>query len=186
MGRAIRIAALGAVMLAGCVPAGGPVTQSMSFAGGGVVIAPPLGYCIDREATRRGDGMAFALVASCSRLSDGAEPGPARPLVLTATVDLSPTTAGEVDLTVLTTALQPFGPSEARAEGDMALVRLSKGGQKIVPDGASAHWRAGLNVNGHGVLIGVFGPKGSAVGDAAGARLARSFAESIRKASSAK
>lgn len=83
-----------AITLGGCDggPGGGlgPLRkppQTISVAGGSVIIGGPPGYCIDRGASRVGGDTAFALLASCASIAQDLRAGaPPQLGILTASV----------------------------------------------------------------------------------------------------
>lgn len=100
--RAGAAAALGLTLaLAGC----GELTSALGppasmTAAGGVVVAGPRGYCIDRRLTRTGEGNSFVVLGACSAFPFGTESPPGRAAILTASVG-GDVTSGAFDPEVL-------------------------------------------------------------------------------------
>lgn len=68
------------------MPAGTAV-RALAVSGGAVTVTGPSGYCIDRSASRDGEGGTFVLFGTCAALSGSPSAGqPGKPAVLTASV----------------------------------------------------------------------------------------------------
>lgn len=173
------LASAACLALAACLPAGlgggGTATRAISVSNGGVTVAGPTGYCIDKSALRDGASGAFVLLGTCAAISGSRDEGqPDRPAVLTASVlpeaglsrPLSESFAG------LTTffrsvpgraALSRAGDAktvevaEVRQKDDVLYLRVRDAavasGQPVEPE----YWRAILSLNGRIVTLSALG-----------------------------
>lgn len=154
-----------AVVLAGCVAAGGlgggssqPVLQ------GAMRMAPPAGYCIDPASLRDADDRAVALMGRCSAQS------PAHPAVLSLSIGPAASAGvmagGGAELAGFFTSaegrarLAPSGKAEdirvieALSVDDAFLMRVED-------RGAPSYWRAVLGLRGRLVTLSVQGSPGA-------------------------
>lgn len=122
----------GALALAGCIGATttareiGPVPEVQRVVGiadTGILIGGPAGYCVDLDASRLADDVAFVLLGGCASIAQDLRVGsPKVPAVLTALVDRTPHQGGETGDPL--DEMQRFIVS---AEGKAALARDGDG-----------------------------------------------------------
>lgn len=190
---------LAALLLTGCVAAGGAATRSLAVAQGTVIVAGPPGYCVDRRLSRTGPGEAFVTLGNCAALSPGAT-GPAGvPAVLTATVSDRPATPPDparleafLRSDAGRAALSRSGRAEtvqilaARREGAMLLVQI-RDGSAVGPGPATGpdYWRAVFDAGGRLVTASVLSFAGRPLDRDEGFRLLAAFAARIAAASAA-
>lgn len=169
---ALLLALAPSACVEGLAPAGS-APRAITVAGGAVAVTGPAGYCVDRRASREGDGGAFVLFGTCAALSGTLAAGqPANPAVLTASV--APGAADEAAFVASFPAMARFFGSDAgRAAlsraGKAATVRVgaassrdgvlylsvtdtaAERGKAVQPD----YWRAILLLRGHLVTLSV-------------------------------
>lgn len=80
----------------------GPATEVLA---GGLRIAAPRGYCLDRDAVRQGTNSAFLLYGTCRGLEEKG-PRAAAPAILTAAVAPAANSLSDQELTTLATYLR--------------------------------------------------------------------------------
>jgi len=194
-------------VLSGCGPGPGPATSggeplgapSVEVMSKGFTVAGPRGFCVDPAAIRETDEGAFVLLGSCTVISGNPNDAvPNWPAVLTASV--APTAAPLDD-----PALDRMAAFFASPDGRAALARTETGGEATVLDLARAddmvlvhaedgaktgemagdYWRAVFTSGGQLVTITVSGFRATPIPAEAGARLARDFADAIRRANPA-
>lgn len=188
------------VLLSACVagdilPAGGGVSR-VAVSDGAVVIAGPPGYCIDREATRTGDGNAFVLLGSCAVLGGGQ--APAAQAVLTASVLAGAPTSQPLVAAFPEMAAffrSPAGRAALSRSGqaadvtvrqietvkDVMVLRLSDtstiSGASVEPD----YWRAVFSVRGRIVSLSVLAMKAQPMAAAGQRRVLDTFVARVRR-----
>jgi hypothetical protein len=195
-----RTLALIPVLLSACVagdvlPSGGGVSR-VAVSDGAVVIAGPPGYCIDRQATRTGEGNAFVLLGSCAALGGGA--APVARAVLTASVlagapTSQPLVAAFADMAVFFRS--PAGRAALSRSGqardvtirqietvkDVMVLRLNdtsaSAGAAVAPD----YWRAVFSVRGRIVSLSVLGLKAQPLAAEGQRRLLEAFVTRVRR-----
>lgn len=137
---------------------------------GGLSITPPQGYCVDPSSAQSG---AFAVIASCRALSEGAEGASVEPVMVTVTVgppagpDDMPSPAAMAD------AVKASVLWGLTRNGFMS-VHLASGGERGMKGGDARHWRGAFLHGGRMIGLALYAPEGSPLaGDAGGALLAR-------------
>lgn len=157
--------------------------REVRLPGGAVVVRGPGGYCPVPEATKRGTGNVYVLLASCAAIAEGAK-GPSLPALLSVTVALDESgPAASVSPSLLQAAAGGAPMLNARQGGGLTLVHLGRGGDALLPGGDPRHWRGAFEVNGRLVLFAVYAADGSALAGELGRDLALSLVEAVRKAS---
>ena len=204
---AVRVAAAATLVLAAAAAAearrfepgdAGPpaLPTRISVLDRSVVIAAPEGWCIDTGASANGGTVAFVLLASCRALSGNpADPGPARPGLLTASIGTREAAAlptpGELDRYFAS----PRGRATLSRQGDQAAVTP---GPSYALEGAfyihareddadpttGAHsWRAIFAVNSRLVTVTLRDLPGQPISDDEAFATVEGFAERIIAAS---
>jgi len=201
-GFGFRVSLVFVLMLAGCsgggsfsegTARGNPSVQVMSKA---FTIAGPKGFCIDEIATRETSDGAFAMLGSCAAISGNRRDAkPKTPAVLTASVAPASEVLDSEGLDRLASffTTQAGRDALARDEGneevavldlsrddDLVLVHARDGAQQ--GDIAGDYWRGVFSSAGQLVTITVSGFHATPLDEAAGAALARDFANAIRRA----
>lgn len=159
----------------------------------GIAVRAPFGKCIDLARTEEMPGIATLVMANCSNLGGRATAGAREAALMLVTV----TDAGHGDLDALARTISetPAVLARSGAAEDVDLLSVKTSRRAIYanlvdrsaggPEGLSQrHWKAALNVAGHGVVISVFGPEGGTLPERGGERLARDAAQSILDANS--
>jgi hypothetical protein len=188
------------ILLSACVagdmlPSGGGVSR-VAVSDGAVVIAGPPGYCIDREATRTGEGNAFVLLGSCAALGGGQ--APAAQAVLTASVLAGAPTSQPLVAAFPEMAAffrSPAGRAALSRSGqaadvtvrqvetvkDVMVLRLrdtsASSGASVEPD----YWRAVFSVRGRIVSLSVLAMKAQPLSAAGQRRLLDAFVARVRR-----
>jgi hypothetical protein len=161
-----------ALALAGCVPSDiAPVAPTgpsrIAVSGGAVVIAGPAGYCVDRQASRDGNGNAFVLIGTCG--GSGQTPVLLTASVLAAAPAAQPLVAAFPEMAKFLqsgagrAALSRSGRAsdvtvaEVLAVSDVMYIRVQ---DRSGTDGAPVepeYWRAIFSVKGRIVTLSVLG-----------------------------
>ncbi len=192
-----RVAALVlALGLAGCVPGdlaqiAAPGAARIVVSGGAVAIAGPAGFCIDRDASRDGDGNAFVLLGPCG--------GPGQtPVLLTASVlagapSAQPLVAAFPDMASFLqsdagrAALSRSGRAgdvtvaEVLAVKDVMYIRVQDRSGTDGPPVEPEYWRAIFSVKGRIVTLSALGLSERPVQAAAKRRLLDAFVARVRR-----
>ncbi len=175
------------ILLSACVPIAGGMsgTRSAGILNGGMTVAAPNGYCIDRAASQTMADAAVILIGRCSNSAD------VPPAAIAVTVGA----AGSAGVLAA-------GPAEMAsyfrsAEGRAALSRQGRADAVTVLDVSSAggaivlhltdtavgdYWRAVLGVRGRLVTLAVSAPEGQPLGAAEGRSLLLRAISSMRAA----
>lgn len=169
----------------GAFPDGGKARMAqVPLAGGGITLAAPNGYCIDRGSVRRAGKTGFAVMARCDTLGVGGFYDAFDLAIITVTTapvaegTPAPTPAAlartESDATVL----------DSRHRGGLALVRLD-GTRPLMNGVGRIHWRGAFVLNGHLVGVSLYAPENSLALRGDGAELIGDVARATRSASAA-
>lgn len=201
-GFGFRAVVVSVLVLAGCAGGGSfsegkargnPSVQVMSKA---FTIAGPKGFCVDESATRETSEAAFAMLGSCAAISGNRRDAkPRTPAVLTASVapaDAALDVAGLDRLaSFFTTQAGRAALARGESTGEVALLDLSRDDDLVLVhardgaqqgDVAGDYWRGVFSSAGQLVTITVSGFQATPLDGAAGAALARDFANAIRRA----
>lgn len=146
---------------------------------GAIVVVPPQGYCIDARSLRDLDRGRFVLLASCESLS-GHRGQPVQPAVMTLTALPRADGAERPSAGQIAASMAPAEALETIDADGLSLVRLSAGGDRMLPGGAPVYWRGGMQINGHVLGLAAYGPQGSDIGGAPGRELLIDLAENLR------
>ncbi|RFP88582.1 hypothetical protein DZK27_08910 [Rhodobacteraceae bacterium 63075] len=149
---------------------------------GAVVAQGPRGFCLDQrrlEASRSGG---FALLASCAALG---KPGqqPSAPNALMTIQALPEQSGGSVGADGLAEAFAAYRPISRETRDGLSLVQLERGGDEVITNGDTKHWRAALNVNGYQVGLTLYSENGGVAATTEGKALIRAFAKRVIAAS---
>ncbi|MWD26607.1 hypothetical protein E0K89_003870, partial [Aquicoccus sp. SCR17] len=157
--------------LTGCVAPGNGEQPPLSHAAfeGGVVVAGPDGYCIDRKALRAREG--FALLASCLTLSEGTQGIWVEPALMTVTASRAGGDAPTAE--VLGAALEAEALLSQKTVDGLAIAHLARGGEAALPGGDPRHWRGMMRLGDRLLGLAVYAPEGSDVAGRGGERLIR-------------
>jgi hypothetical protein len=164
--------------VAGCVPGdlaqiAAPGLSRIAVSGGAVVIAGPAGFCIDRDASRDGNGNAFVLLGPCGVTGQA-------PVLLTASVlaggpSAQPLVAAFPDMAKFLqsdagrAALSRSGRAgdvtvaEVLAVSDVMYVRVQDQSGTDGPPVEPEYWRAIFSVKGRIVTLSALGLSGRPV-----------------------
>lgn len=195
--RPLAALALGLILLAGCVPAGGsgalatPVRVQPVLDGAVRVAAPP-GYCVDPASVMRGQDSAIVLIGRCRA---GTQTAPA---ILTAAVGAAGSAidvaTGSDDLAAFfgsragRVALSRSGRAdtvrviEAVGTPDAFLIRLSDTSPNPYGPAEPESWRAVTSVGGRLVTLTVSGTADAPLAPAAGRALIERFVAAMAAA----
>ncbi|GGD37223.1 hypothetical protein [Sinisalibacter lacisalsi] len=206
-GVGLRVALGFTVMLAGCsdgvrgastqsTARGTPSVQVMSKS---FTISGPRGFCIDEAAMRETAAGAFVMLGSCAAISgNNRDAKPRIPAVLTASVAAAETPLDDAGLDRLAAffATDEGRSTLARSEDaeEVVVLELSRDDNLVLVharDGARAgdmagdYWRGVFSLAGQLVTVTVAGFRAAPLDETAGTKLARDFAEAIRRANRA-
>lgn len=204
----LAAAALAGLTLAGCMNGTGFLKSGT--AGGDTARAPaqvrvmsksftisgPRGFCIDPGATRETAEGAFAVLGSCAVISGNPRDAkPKVPAMLTASVipASAPLDAAALDRMTAFFSTEAGRATLARADGagSVSVLELDReDGLLLVHaedgdssgDVAGEYWRGVFEASGQLVTVTVSGFRETPLDEKAGAKLARAFVSSIRKA----
>lgn len=181
-------ATLGLAALTGCLEGGqtgqgdDDLLRRVSLFDGTVRVAAPRGYCIEDRSLRRGGQGSFVLMASCESL--GGQRGDAvDPAVITVSALPEVDEGDRIGAAQIAESMAPARVLDQVDDGNLSLVRLSEGGDQLLPDGDPVHWRGVTVINGHLMGLAVYGPLDSDMAGARGRTLLESLAQAMREAS---
>lgn len=197
---AIRAVLTGAAMmaLAGCLqtpqgggdlfavvstvsrPVGDPLPQA-PIAGGDILVRGPEGYCVEGRSLRNQASGGFALLASCFVMTGGKDGVPVPPVVMTVSASELDPARGVPDPQRLAEAFAPTKVLTRTKVKGVSVVHLATGGETAVPKADPKHWRGAMELNGHLVLLAVYGPEGSHEADRGGSALLVELAQALRR-----
>lgn len=185
---------VGCVAVAGCTPPS--PSRSVFLASGDIVAVPPVGYCVDMDASQPQNN--FALLAPCASLG-GDERVPN--VIGVATVQVGPAESGQIAQDEI--ALRDFLITDAgnallsqsgtaddvdilstQAFGDQVMVHFVDRGAPPVPGLQRQEWRAFRNINGRLVTISVRGLAAEPLQDGPGAGLLKLVIAGVQPATS--
>lgn len=197
----LRAAALAAMLpLAGCMgsnagglsflasgdtPATSDALRKVAMYDGEVVVRGPAGYCIDKRTLRRSRNGGFALLASCESLS-GLRGHGVEPLVMTMSVLPDAPGATRPTASEIAATMTPAQVIAAHETTDATLVHFASGGDDGLEGGDARHWRGGMLVNGHLILLALYAREGSPMAGKDGRALLTDLARSVRRATPAR
>lgn len=151
----------------------------VGLVGGRVVVAGPVGYCIDPKTLNPGGATGFAVLASCRILSPSGKGSIVSPGLVTVTVGAKgsarslPTSSG--------LAASAGGPILGAFEsGDLAMVHMAGGGREVLSDGDPRYWRAAFAIGDRLVGLALYAPRDASLAGADGAALLRAVRDQIR------
>ncbi len=152
------------------------------LAGGDIVIAPPQGYCIQKETLLSRATGGFALLASCETITGYVSGYDVDPMVLTITAVPRRSDAPEPDAEEIAAAL---GDRKVlrRLHGDGLTIVQVMATESLTPEDDPRHWRAMMVLNGKMVGLALYGPKGSAMSGEKGLTMLSWQAERLREES---
>lgn len=177
------------VLLAACVPAGGPAPRgAATFIGGEITAAPPAGYCVDRRASHDAAEGAVILMGRCSGGSDAA------PALITVSV------GGTGSSAVIRSGAKalsdyfrsPAGRAALARDGRASSVQVQKTSVadgvlvlRVADRGVGTYWRAIMALKGRLVTISVTAPEGATLDEAAGRLILDRSVASLRRSNPA-
>lgn len=149
---------------------------------GAVVAQGPNGFCLDKRRLEAARSGGFALLASCAALGKPG-PQPSAPNALM-TIQALPQQSGDaIDADGLAEAFAAYRPIRREATGELSLVQLDRGGDAVITNGDTKHWRAALRLNGYQVGLTLYSEKGGVAATTEGKALIRAFAKAVVAAS---
>lgn len=179
------------------------LVRSKAVMGGAVVIAAPKGFCIDTTAHRDTEAGAFVPMGACAALTrNPADPKPAKPAFLTATVLPMPVQAAALpqDPDARLREARAFVQSDAgraalsragtadtvalldvRSASDVLYVRVKDTADGLPPALSQTTWRAFFELNGLLVTASATAFAEHPFGQGAGYELLRDFVTRIRR-----
>lgn len=190
----IRAGVMGALLLplAACLGGGGAMggaskpaaeaPRQVAFFDGDVIVAGPMGYCVDPDSVQRKGNDRFALLAGCVSLGRTFA-DKVTPAVVTVSVLPQSRVAQQPTADRLAAPWAHAGVLR-KIEGDgLSLVQLARGGDALLPGGDPRHWRGAMMINGHMIGFAAYGGAGSAVAGEAGRNVLIATAKAMRAAS---
>ena len=174
------------------------VPARMVVAGGALVIAGPVGYCVDTTASHDGAGGAFVLLGSCASLSgSAANRKPANPAILTASVFAGsgddaafaasfPAMAKFLSSSAGRQALSRSGQAQSVAiaqitsADDVMYIRASDRAAATGQDVEAEYWRALMSVKGQIVTLSVLGLRDMPLNTQVKRQLLEAFVAKVR------
>lgn len=167
----------------GTVQGAGDVPRKVALYDGEVVLRAPEGYCIDRPSMRQDGRAGFVLVASCETLSGLRGQAVVEPVLITVSVLPEVPANGRPTPAEMARDLAPAEVLTSLDAGGLTLVRLSAGGDRILPGGDPRHWRGSMVVNGYLIGLALYAREGSPMAGREGRDLLTGMARRIRRAS---
>ncbi len=172
--------------------------ETVTVAGGSVVIGGPQGYCVDRPGSRLNGESPFVLLGSCASIARDAGAGaPRQPGVLTATVsppgegpgfaDTLPQLENFLGSAPGRAALARDGRPESvevlstRREGATLIVHLRDTSANVVPGTDPVYWRGLFEANGRLVTVSVMSFADQPMGSDLAIATLRGMVERIRR-----
>lgn len=157
--------------------------DSAEIVPGAVVAKGPEGFCLDKRRLKASRAGGFALLAPCAAL-DAPAAGAAAPNALM-TIQAQPRLldGGPGDADGLAAAFAEYQPIYRETGDGLTLVQLAQGGDAVIPNGDSKHWRAALSFNGYQVGLTLYSEKGGVAATEEGKALILGFAEGVLSSS---
>lgn len=154
-----------------------------AIAGGDVVVAGPDGYCVDPTTLQSRAERGFAIIASCSILSNG-RLGDAVPAMLVSVTVGPRGDTGDLPRPreIAAAADAPLLAGEALP--GFVVAHLAQGGRALLPDGDDRYWRGAFVLGDRLVGLALYAPEGSTLaGQGGGEVLARVRARIVSESS---